>query len=539
MSTAGVHNEFSGTAEVVIQGRDFMGPVVINTDTTRPISRLEMVPARIHGLVPRPELIGQVVARLSSTPPANRVMLTGIVGAGGYGKTTIASESCRDPRVAQRFPDGILWITLGEDVSGTALTSKVNDLATHLSGRRPLFTDVEQAGHHLGQLLSNKRCLLVIDDVWRSSQLTPFLLGAPQCARLVTTRVRAALPDDVESVVVDVMTPDEARTLLGHGLPPVAPRDLEPLLARTGAWPVLLRLANSAVRRYVRQGALVTDAVTRIIDHLAVHGPAAVDMTRSDQRDMAVTATVEASLSLLEQTNSHWLNRYLELAVFPENVAIPQAVLVTYWRHVGGLSPIEVEQLCLELADLSLTQTYEHGQAPALRLHDVMREYLRHRAGSAIVLMHRALLGAHRANLPTHMPVGGSTPAVEWWQLPETEPYLWRQLARHLHEADLADELHSLVCDFRWLQAVLRQYGPAAVETDLSYATRPLAHKLRLAVTHNAHLLAPIAPANSLEATFLSRLHAYADLAVTPSLSIALLTRPYLYPAWPLPDVPR
>jgi hypothetical protein len=37
-------------------------------------------------------------------------------------------------------------------------------------------------------LLADRDILLVIDDVWNSTHLEPFLQGGKRCARLVTTR---------------------------------------------------------------------------------------------------------------------------------------------------------------------------------------------------------------------------------------------------------------------------------------------------------------------------------------------------------------
>jgi hypothetical protein len=371
-----------------------------------------MAPAKTHRIVPRPELTDKVVGRLCAEDGDELVALTAVSGMGGIGKTTVAAECCRDPRIQRRFPDGVLWVTLGEQAEGSELAGKINDLASQLSGSHPLFTDPEQAGHHLGQLLANECCLLVVDDVWRASQLAPFLLGGPGCRRLVTTRVRAALPDATEPVLVNAMTPHQAWELLTDGLPPARASDLVALLAGTGSWPVLLRLVNGALRRYVRTGLALPAAAVRIAKQLAEHGPVAVDVTDADHRSAAVAATVEASLSLLDPAR---LQRYLELAVFPEDVAVPESTLAAYWAHTGGLGLAETERLCQDLADLFLVDLSvidvtaavgpvadEALAAPSLtlRLHDVMRAYLRHRASAQLRHLHRALLNAHRGVLP-------------------------------------------------------------------------------------------------------------------------------------------
>ncbi len=67
-------------------------------------------------------------------------------GAGGFGKTTLAAEVCR--KLKDRFPDGIFWCTVGQQLAGPDLAGKINDLAFWLSSERPTLVDPEQAGHH-------------------------------------------------------------------------------------------------------------------------------------------------------------------------------------------------------------------------------------------------------------------------------------------------------------------------------------------------------------------------------------------------------
>jgi hypothetical protein len=153
--------------------------------------------------------------------------------------------------------------------------------------------------------------LLVIDDVWSADQLAPFLLGGWSCARLVTTRIPSALPDDAESVVVDAMSVAQARDLLMWKLPGLDPAIVEGMLAATGRWPLLLRLVNRAVSTLVTTGMPVTEAAAHILDRLRQTGPTAVDSAKPLQqldlddprlRTQAVRATIQASTTLCRVT---------------------------------------------------------------------------------------------------------------------------------------------------------------------------------------------------------------------------------------------
>ena len=39
---------------------------------------------------------------------------TALTGAGGFGKTTLATALCHDDDILENFDDGILWVTLGQ-----------------------------------------------------------------------------------------------------------------------------------------------------------------------------------------------------------------------------------------------------------------------------------------------------------------------------------------------------------------------------------------------------------------------------------------
>ena len=116
---------------------------------------------------------------------------TGLYGAGGFGKTTLAQMVCADRRVRRRFGGRVYLVTVGRDVRGAAaVAAKVNDVIKLVAGEDATFTDPQLAGRRLGSLLdAGPRRLLVLDDVWEPEQLAPFTEGGKRCARLVTTRV--------------------------------------------------------------------------------------------------------------------------------------------------------------------------------------------------------------------------------------------------------------------------------------------------------------------------------------------------------------
>lgn len=259
-------------------------------------------------------------------------------------------------------------------------------------------------------------------------------------------------------------------------------------------------------------------------------------------RSEAVEATLAASLGLL---TGHCLERYLELAVFPEDVEIPRRVLDAYWGATGDLDPDEVDDLCQELADLSLVVSYRRSP-PALLLQDVLRTYLRVRVGPERLREFDAMLcDALRDTLlpaaPPEFP-----PGDPWWLLPESADYVWTYLVSHLVGAGRTAEVAALLGDLRWTLAKLErpQFGPVAVEADLALAAdvvadAPVLAALRRAVLRNAHLLAPTQRPESLGAIRLSRLDGSAELDAARADLAPHVARPRLTNRWSRPDQPH
>jgi WD40 repeat protein len=434
-------------------------------------------PAPPEDFVPRPHEFNQLLAHLCSSDSGPVAITAALAGAGGFGKTTLAKAICYDERVQAAFPAGVLWVEIGQEPGN--LIGKVEDLVLHLTGARQWagFTDLNAAATRLAQALGERRLLLVIDDVWDSAHLQPFLEGGPHCTRLVTTRLPHVLPATARNVLVDAMQQQEAVALLGFGLPDAAAHTatLQRLAQRLGEWALLLKLVNGALREQVEAGSPLAEAFAFVTAGLDEEGISAFNLEHQEGRHAAVDRTIALSLRLLTSDEQA---RYAELAVFPEDVAVPLATVTRYWHATGTLSGFKVQRLCSKLARLSLLLGYDLA-AKTIRLHDVVRSYLQHTHAANLTTWHAALLDAHRL-------------ADGWPTLPADEPYLWRHLAEHLADAGRTDELAALLTDFGWLQARLEATDINALLADYD-ALKPLPepHKLvRDALRLSSHVLA-------------------------------------------------
>ena len=499
----------------------------------RPDAWLSLVPATA-GWVDRAEL-AEVVSALAGGGSGAVALTTGLVGAGGFGKTTLAARACAERRVRRRFRGGIVWVTVGRDADGPALAARISEVIAAEGAGGQAFTSPEQAGQALaGALAGRGRVLMVADDVWTAAQLAPFTAEGQPWRLLVTTR-RPLILDDLaaRSIRVDAMPGPVARQLLTRGLPAMdAGRERE-LLDLTGRWPLLLNLVNHRLAGDINRGAAIDTAASAAASRLKAGGPAALDVTDSGQRQTAVAATVGYSLDMLAQADR---DRFFELGVFVEDAEIPLPVVELLWQGTADLAGEEPVSLCERLDGLSLLTLAWAGDVRVLVLHDVIRDFALRRLGpQGTRVAHAALIEVARDTF-----LAGGQDAAGWWRLPETPElaYLWSYLTYHLEAAGLAGELDATCRDLRFLSVRLRRSGPAGVEADLARSGSPVAGQLRRAVARNVHLLGPVEPQDALITTLTSRLGGLADVAAQlPGLRAGLGVWT-AWPSWPVPDQP-
>jgi len=141
--------------------------------------------------------------------------ITILTGWPGVGKTTFTSWVAYDPVVIEKFPDGVLWASLGEKKDPS---DGLASWGRALGNDEILKVDPKEAKRILTAMLSTKKMLLIVDDVWDADAGAHFFVGGPNCATLVTTRFNklafelAPTKDDVYRL--DCLTEDESLKLI-------------------------------------------------------------------------------------------------------------------------------------------------------------------------------------------------------------------------------------------------------------------------------------------------------------------------------------
>ncbi len=412
----------------------------------------------------RDEEGGRLLAALLAEPErragAPTVAITAALrGAGGYGKTQLARWLCQQEAVQDRFSDGILWVELGEtpEIQGK-IEYLIRRLCREVTDQDRGFPDARAAARRLIELLEKGggqgkgRFLLVIDDAWRKQDVDLFLGGAPNTVRLVTTRLDDILPASAAKIPVDAMKPAEAVQLLAAGLDRLGVSKTElaangpaltALAGRLGEWALLLGLVSAQLRNEVENGSGLAKAIasiTRVYDEV---GLTAFDAGNETERTRAAALSFGASLRHLDASETA---RFEELAIFPEDEHIPAAVVARLWQGTGGLAATRSDALLRKLKKFALLMTLDRGAGTA-RLHDVMRKFLRDRAGK------EKLAAYNTAWLAAYDGVDLRTLAG-----PE-QLYTYRRRPLHLHDAGEAAGLRALLLDPAWMQAKLAALG--------------------------------------------------------------------------------
>jgi hypothetical protein len=358
----------------------------------------------------------------------------GVHGMGGIGKSVLASVLARDFAVRRAFPDGVVWVAVGQNPTLVTLQRR---LAQAL-GDPGRFESEFEGKAVLGKLLADQAVLVVLDDVWDPSHVHAFDVLGPRSRAAITTRDAALITAlDATPHQVQLMAEPEALALLAHwagcaekALPPVA----HAVMTQCGRLPLALAIC----------GAMVRDG-TPWADLLAALREADLEFLEHPHGN--VLKSIKVSIDALAEDQKQ---RFAELSVFPPDETIPEAAVATLWAHTGGLADRNARKLLTLLERRSLVNldaapahAVDGGRTEASRrigLHDLLYDYATRLAGDPAP-RHNQVLDAYDKRCPDGWPTGPD------------DGYFFTHLRRHLVAAGRGAELPALLLGGRWLEA--------------------------------------------------------------------------------------
>jgi hypothetical protein len=237
----------------------------------------------------------------------------------GIGKTVLATAIARDVDVVNHFRDGIFWLTVGIN---PLVTLRQSDLAQWIDGKPHTFKDSIEGKGYLSNLLINKTCLIILDDVWRAGDVQELLgdLG-PGSRVLITTRdARILTALEAHEFRLDLLSKEDSKTLLAKWANLSAtdlPSKAFEIIHECDRLPLALALCGAQFRDGITWDDLL-DALKK------------ADLKYLDHEQGSVMKSMEVSVERLEPDEAKC---YKELAVFPPDKAIPEVAILTLWAY--------------------------------------------------------------------------------------------------------------------------------------------------------------------------------------------------------------
>jgi transcriptional regulator with XRE-family HTH domain/tetratricopeptide (TPR) repeat protein len=342
----------------------------------------EPVPQRLK-VTPRqlPGLMGGFVGRSAelrtlsgwlddAVHPDRPAAILTIAGAAGVGKTTLAIRWGH--QIAERFPDGQLWLNLrGCEPAATPLSAAeaIRTLLDALNvppGQIP-STPEAQAGLYRS-LLAGRRILIVLDDARDTSQVRPLLPGSSGCL-VVTSCTKLfglAATEGARLLNLDVLTAGEARQLLacrlGHARLAAEPEATEELIRLCAGLPLALGIA--AAHADVSSNPRLADLAVQLCD-----AQTRLDILDGDDPASSLRAVFCRSYQQLPPDAAHMF-RLLGLHSGPDISSCAASSL--------GASPLpQVQEMLGRLIGAYLLTQQPHGR---YAMHDLLRVYAREQA---------------------------------------------------------------------------------------------------------------------------------------------------------------
>ncbi|MFN6568517.1 NB-ARC domain-containing protein [Dendronalium sp. ChiSLP03b] len=410
----------------------------------------------------------------------------GVQGMGGIGKTVMATALAWDEEVRQAFPDGVLWLTLGQTPQVLIEQAK---LAKVLGDEQAVFTNFSEAKARLRELLANKTCLLILDDIWDLEHATAFDVLEERSQLLITTRNAGIITSlGAEEHQLSILDEQQALALLakwGKQDVQALPAQAKEVARECGYLPLALSMVGAMLRGKPKS------RWKYVLESLRDANLESIQQKFPDYPYPDLFKAIKVSVEALELEVKE---RYLDFAVFPEDTPIPEVVLQTFWE-VEGFSKSKTLDVIDELVEKSLAQWDDTG---CLRLHDLQFDYVRKQVISqnltpqtrwggtdeksyndGLGALHNRLLNAY------------SQKCLDGWHTLTNDGYIFQQLAVHLLAGGQGTELQRLLFDFRWLEAKLEHININALIAD--YDLLPHDENLQLvqgALRLSAHILA-------------------------------------------------
>ncbi|KAG8650473.1 putative disease resistance protein RGA4 [Manihot esculenta] len=269
------------------------------------------------------------------------VSVLSIVGIGGLGKTTLAQIILNDELIKNSFEPRI-WVCVSEPFDVKMTVGKILESAT---GNRSEDLGLEALKSRLENIISGKKYLLVLDDVWNENRekwqnLKRLLVGGSSGSKiLITTRSKkvADISSTMAPHVLEGLSPDESWSLFLH----VALEGQEPKHANV----------REMGKEILKKCHGVPLAIKTIASLLYAKNPETEwlpfltkELSRISQDGNDIMPTLKLSYDHLP---SHLKHCFAYCAIYPKDYVIDVKTLIHLWVAQGFIESSSTSD-CLE-----------------------------------------------------------------------------------------------------------------------------------------------------------------------------------------------
>jgi len=353
--------------------------------------------------------------------------------AAGFGKSFLAAQLAYDTEVQALFPDGIYWISLGNEADIATLYLRLAEMA----GKPTLgFIDDEQAGNYLQSIFAAKKSLLILDDAKLIEHIVPFYDLGTQCRLLITS---------TEKSIFDFIKFKSTHALLFN----ISPFNIEQsqqlfehfttlssteLLESCAGSPLTLQLVSATLA--------ISENVKELNQRL--NNP---EMDFSEQYPQYLMQALHLYLETLGDEGEY----YLTLAVFADYSHIPLTAIAMFWNNLFNLSEKQTQEELEAFAEKGLMNLHEDY----LSLHSFQHDYILD--FSDLDKLQARLLSAYARQ------------CQQGWLNGVNDGYYYDYLCYHLSAAKRNKEIKSLLLDFDWLKHKLEVSSFQSLLHDYEY----------------------------------------------------------------------
>jgi hypothetical protein len=336
-------------------------------------------PPIVANYVERPEALRAMRDTLFTDRNSRPMALTALAGMGGIGRTVLAKALTDDEVVRHAFPDGIVWITVGREWTSD-LVGVFHVVGKALGEDWEKYKDLAAGQNEYRTAMAKKAALVIVDDLWKQSDLNPFLVESKRSRLLFTTRdASIARFTGTREHTEQLLDRQQAHKLLsawaGLDGKPLLP-DADAIIDECGSLPLAISQIGAVLRGPEQKLWKDTLDLLRKADQKNI-------TEQPPPGQESFFRAVEVSFRALAPGMQ---DRYKTLAVLLEYKAAPLPILQTLW----GVNDSEARRISRHFVDRSLAQ--RDGEAGSIRLHVLQLDYVRaqYPAREALGLIHSA-----------------------------------------------------------------------------------------------------------------------------------------------------